>query len=169
IVRAILPSVSPTCTGPYSPGAAATGCARGAGCAAGAGEGSIAVDGAGASAGGSAATGVGGAASTAGSACAGSAATGAGASGSRTMVLEGATAGASTGGCAGADTVRGASSSAEYSRTSLPCPQSTSTRKVSSDASTGSALVTRITGLPCGSSATVNCSPLTVASGGSSP
>src|SRR3546814_13070965 len=85
------------------------------------------------------------------------------------MLLDGAADGAWIGGCAGAATVSGASSSAEYSRTSRPWPQSTSSRNVSSDALIGSALVTRITGLPCGSSATVNCSPLTVLSGGSRP
>ena len=41
------------------------------------------------------------------------------------------------GGCAGAATVRGVSSSAEYSRTRRPCPQSTSIRKVTSGWLTG--------------------------------
>src|SRR3546814_14554468 len=85
------------------------------------------------------------------------------------MVLDGAADGAWIVGCAGAATVSGASSSPEYSRTSRPCPQSTSSRHVSSDALIGSTLVTRITGLPCGSSAPVNCRPLPVLSGGSTP
>jgi hypothetical protein len=54
--------------------------------------------------------------------------------------LDGATVGASIGGCAGAATVRGVSSSAEYSRTRRPLPQSTSTRKVTSGWLTGALL-----------------------------
>ena len=53
------------------------------------------------------------------------------------MIAGASTVGAAISGCSGADTVRGVSISAEYSRTSRPWPQSTSTRKVSSGSLTG--------------------------------
>jgi hypothetical protein len=83
--------------------------------------------------------------------------------------LDGATTGAWIGGCAGAATVRGASSSAEYSRTSRPLPQSTSTRKVTSGWRTGTLLVTRITGRPRSSRATLKSRSAAAPVGGSSP
>jgi len=85
------------------------------------------------------------------------------------MTFGGAATGAWIGGCAGADTVFGVSSSAEYSRTSRPCPQSTSTRKLSSGWFTGCALVTRITGLPRASRATLNWRSAAIPVGGSRP
>ena len=92
-----------------------------------------------------------------------------GGSGSRTTVLPGSTVASWIGGCTGAAAVCGVSSSAEYSRTSRPCPQSTSSRKVSSGCCTGAALVTRITGRPRASSATENCRSDTMPCGGDRP
>jgi hypothetical protein len=98
-----------------------------------------------------------------------SATSGGAVSAGRTMTSDGTTSGAWIGGCSGAATVCGESTSAEYSRTSLPCPQSTSTRKVNSGSCTGSTVVMRITGRPCGSSAMANCRSATRPAGGSSP
>ena len=80
-----------------------------------------------------------------------------------------ATTGASIGDCTGADTVRGVSTSAEYSRTRRPCPQSTWTRNVSSGSLTGCALVTRMIGRPALLSAGANCRPATMPRGGCRP
>src|SRR5690606_26130197 len=89
--------------------------------------------------------------------------------GARTMVLDGAATGASTGGASGADTVRGASTSAEYSRTRRPCPQSASTRKLSMGSWIGSTVVTRITGWPSSLRARLNRSSATMPCGGWRP
>ena len=67
-------------------------------------------------------------------------------SGARSTVSEGAGTGIRSGSGAGAATLCGASTSAEYSRTSRPEPQSTSSRKVSAGCCTGCCVVTRITG-----------------------
>ncbi len=85
----------------------------------------------------------------------GSAATG-GVSG-RCTTFGAATTGALIAGCTGALAVRGASTSAEYSRTSRPWPQSTSIRKFSTAWSTGATVVTRITGRPRASLPRLNC------------
>lgn len=85
------------------------------------------------------------------------------------MVFGLAPAAAWIGGCIGADAVRGASSSAEYSRVSRPWPQSTSIRKVSSGCCTGWVLVTRMIGLPLRSTAKVKRRSVTMPCGGSRP
>ena len=161
--------VSPAWIGPYSPGTDAVATAGG-------GAGAAAGVAAGSTGGGSAASATGGAAgsgsaSTAGSGAGGSgaAATGAGADAGRMMRSPVSTTGAWIGGCAGAAMVSGASISAEYSRTSRPCPQSASIRKVSSGSSTGAVLVTRITGRPDASRATLNCRSWTSPCGGCRP
>ena len=130
----------------------------GAGAAAGGGNGAMAM---GAGAGSGRASGIGGGVGT------GAAATG-GATGRWTTFGAGET-GASMAGCSGALAVFGASTSAEYSRTSRPCPQSTSTRKFSTGCSTGRVLVTRITGLPRASLPRLNCRSAATPLGGASP
>ena len=89
--------------------------------------------------------------------------------GSRTMVLEGAGSGAWITGCPLATNAPGVSTRAEYSRTSRPCPQSTSTRKLTAATCTGSALVTRITARFWSSRATAKLSALTRPCGRGSP
>ena len=156
---AIFDSVSPCLIGPYCAcaGAAPTGAGAGAaGCAGGSGA-TATADGAGSgrSSGIGAATG------------AGAAVTG-GAIGRWTTFGAGET-GASIAGCNGALAVFGASTSAEYSRTRRPCPQSTSTRKFSTDVSTGRVVVTRITGRPRASLPRLNCRSAAAPLGGASP
>ena len=86
-----------------------------------------------------------------------SAAAGAGAA-SRAMVLESVPAGATISGSATASALDGASTSAEYSRTRRPWPQSASIRKLSDGVSTGVCEVTRTTALPCALRVSSNCS-----------
>src|SRR5690606_6256973 len=69
----------------------------------------------------------------------------------------------------GAAIAVGASSTALYSRTSRPEPQSTSTRKASTGCCKGTSLVTRITGRPRPSTPTDSCSPVPATSGGCRP
>jgi len=87
----------------------------------------------------------------------------------RSMRSVGAAAGASITGCPAAASVPGALTSAEYSRTSRPWPQSTSIRKFTAATSTGVRLVTRTTGRPASSSAMVKSSSLTRPSGRGRP
>ena len=152
--RAIPDRVWPLCTGASVPAASAAAAGRGAaGTGAGAATGAVAVALAGAGFGVGVGVGAG---------------TGAGA-GSRTIRLDGAAAGASITGSATAVAVSGAATSAEYSRTSRPCPQSTSIRKLSAGTCTGVALVTRTTARPFASWANWNCSSPTSPSGRDRP
>gem|GEM_PF-4384785 len=77
------------------------------------------------------------------------------------MVLESVPAGATISGSATASALDGASTSAEYSRTRRPWPQSASIRKLSDGVSTGACEVTRTTALPCALRVSSNCSSLT--------
>ena len=147
----MLDKASPRLTGPYSPGVAA-----GAALASGAAGSGMALAGART---GSAATGVAGL---------GGSAAGVGASG-RWTTLGASTRGASIAGCTPALVVRGASTSAVYSRTRRPCPQSTSIRKFSTDWSTGFSVVTRITGRPRASLPRLNCRSAAAPVGGARP
>ncbi len=92
---------------------------------------------------------------------AGSGAVAAAAGASRTMVSDSTPAGATISGSATASALAGASTSAEYSRTSRPWPQSASTRKLNEGVSTGVCEVTRTTALPCALRVSSNCSSLT--------
>ena len=151
--RAISDSESPDLAGPYSVGNADADAGAGAGTA------TTGVD-AGRGAGAMGCTaGCCGGATTAGAGAAG------GATGARTIAFEGAATGAWIAGCSGASTARGAATSAEYSRTSRPCPHSTSTRNVSNGSLIGCSLVTRITGRPRPSSADVKRRLDTISSG----
>jgi hypothetical protein len=91
----------------------------------------------------------------------GAGAAGVPAGGSRAMVLERVPAGATISGSATASALDGASTSAEYSRTRRPWPQSASIRKLSDGVSTGACEVTRTTALPCALRVSSNCSSLT--------
>ncbi len=98
--------------------------------------------------------------------CAARSATGAG---SRAIALLEPARGASMAGSAIAAAVLGASTKAEYSRTSRPWPHSTSIRKLIAGWSTAWLLVTRITARPRASCANWNCRLLTSPCGRSRP
>ena len=77
------------------------------------------------------------------------------------MTLDSAPAGATISGSLTAWAVEGASTSAEYSRTRRPWPQSASMRKANAGVSTGVCEVTRMIALPCALRVSSNCSSLT--------
>ena len=140
---AIADKVSPAFTGPYCADAASAAGALFAGsgvrAGAGSGVGAMAL--------------LPGAGSAAGAAASGACAAGTGIAGTtratgRCTTLASGVTGTSMAAATGALAVFGASTSAEYSRTSRPCPQSTSIRKFSTAWSTGWIVVTRITGRP---------------------
>ncbi len=91
------------------------------------------------------------------------------ASASRTMALDIAPSGATISGSATATALSGASTSAEYSRTRRPCPQSASIRKFSDGVVTGAWLLTRTTARPWVLRVSSNCSSLTRPVGRSRP
>src|SRR5690606_23576817 len=90
-------------------------------------------------------------------------------SGARTIMSEGSACGASITGASIATALCGASTSAEYSRTRRPWPQSTSTRKDTACTSTGALLVTRTTARPWASALIANCRSRTRPVGGCRP